>query len=113
MRVDWRFWSTQLATIGIPNIAWKERQYERHIGMPKGRFSALPGFGIQTRRTGLDAYASHRFGWICSASSVRSLGATAFTPSTPAVFLPWLSCVTLRTARKRAALDFVNNFWSL
>src|SRR5450755_1647010 len=34
MRVDWRFWSTQLATIGIPNIACKERQYERHIGMP-------------------------------------------------------------------------------
>jgi hypothetical protein len=36
------FWSTQLAIIGIPNIAWKERQYERHIGMPNGRF--LPFF---------------------------------------------------------------------
>jgi hypothetical protein len=36
--VDWGFWSTPLATIGIPNFAWKERQYERHIGKPSGRF---------------------------------------------------------------------------
>jgi len=36
-RVGWGFWSTQLATIGIPNIAWKERQYETHIGIPSGR----------------------------------------------------------------------------
>src|SRR5438874_13736536 len=37
-RVDWQFWSTQLATFAIPNIAWKERQYERHLGKPNGRF---------------------------------------------------------------------------
>jgi hypothetical protein len=40
--VGWDFWSTPLATIGIPNIAWKERQYETHIGIPNGRF--LPFF---------------------------------------------------------------------
>jgi hypothetical protein len=40
--VGWGFWSTQLATIGIPNIAWKERQYERHIGAQVGlRFAGL------------------------------------------------------------------------
>ena len=31
-------------------------------GIPNGRFSALPGLGIQTRRTGLDGLSSHRFG---------------------------------------------------
>src|SRR3989442_5218364 len=51
-RVDWQFWSTQLATIGIPNIAWKERQYESHIGIPKGRFLPLR-LGIKTRFTGV------------------------------------------------------------
>ncbi len=51
MRVDWKFWSTQLATIGIPNIACKERQYERHIGMPSGRFFPF-FFGIEIRRAG-------------------------------------------------------------
>jgi hypothetical protein len=46
-----------------------------------------------------------------------SAGGTDFTPSTPAVFFPWLSCVTRRTARSLAAsdahqefLDFVNCF---
>ena len=34
------------------------------------------------------------------------------TPSTPAVFFPRLSCVTLRTARYRAALDLSSNRWS-
>src|SRR6266566_5353580 len=37
----------------------------------------------------------------------RSLGLTDLTPSTPAVFLPWLSCVTRRTASRRAASDFI------
>ena len=45
--------------------------------------------------------------------SKRSLGLTDLTPSTPAVFLPWFSCVTRRTASIRAASDFINNFWSL
>src|SRR5450759_4983379 len=55
MRVDWRFWSTQLATIGIPNIACKERQYERHIGMPSGRCFPF-AFGMCTRRAGFGTY---------------------------------------------------------
>jgi len=36
--VGWGFWSTPSAIIGIPNIAWKERQYETHIGIESGRF---------------------------------------------------------------------------
>ncbi len=44
--------------------------------------------------------------------SSRSFAGTDLTPSTPAVFFPWLSCVTRRTASRRAALDFVNSFWS-
>ncbi len=67
MRVDWRFWSTQLATIGIPNIACKERQYERHIGMPSGRFFPF-FFGIDTRRAGSHSYRSE---W--SASMMASI----------------------------------------
>ena len=43
--MGWGFWSTPLATLGIPNVAWKERQYERHIGMPSGRFFILAWFG--------------------------------------------------------------------
>src|SRR2546421_281695 len=41
------------------------------------------------------------------------IGWTDLTPSTPAVFLPWLSWVTRRTARSRADRDFINNFCSL
>src|SRR6516162_2429497 len=40
-------------------------------------------------------------------------GWTDLTPSTPAVFLPWLSWVTRRTARSRADRDFINNFCNL
>ena len=36
---------------------------------------------------------------ICFAMCILSAGGTDFTPSIPAVFFPWLSCVTLRTAR--------------
>lgn len=43
----------------------------------------------------------------------RCFGETDLTPSTPAVFLPWLSCVTRLTAMSLAASDFINNFWSL
>lgn len=39
--------------------------------------------------------------------SRRSLGLTDLTPSTPAVFFPWFSCVTRRTASMRAASDFI------
>src|SRR5215813_12905399 len=46
------------------------------------------------------------------ASAIASLpvGETDFTPSTPAVFLPWLSWVTRRTAKSRADRDLINNF---
>src|SRR5215831_3908740 len=47
------------------------------------------------------------------ASSSLWAGAMDFTPSIPAVFLPWLSCVTRRTAMSRAASDFCNNYCTL
>ncbi len=40
------------------------------------------------------------------------LGAT-FAPSTPAVRFPWLSCVTRRTAKQRAASDFMRSLCTL
>jgi len=40
-----------LATLGIPNIAWKERQYEEHIGIPNGRFFPF-FFGMYVRLAG-------------------------------------------------------------
>src|SRR5947209_9420087 len=82
-------------------------------GIPNGRFSALPGLGIYTRRTGYDFRCLHCLGWIRSTMTSRCVGGTAFTPSTPAVFLPWLSCVTRRTASRRAARDFISSFWSV
>ncbi len=73
--------------------------------MPNGRFSVLPGFGIQTRRVGRGLIAS---GSPSKTTSLeRCAGGTALTPSTPAVFLPWLSWVTRRTAKQRAASDFI------
>jgi hypothetical protein len=82
-------------------------------GIPSGRLSALPGLGIDTRRTGYDFRCLHCLGWIRSTMISRCVGETAFTPSTPAVFLPWLSCVTRRTASRRAARDFISSFWSV
>jgi len=43
----------------------------------------------------------------------RAAGDKDFIPSTPAVFLPVLSWVTLRTANTFADQDFINVFWSL
>ena len=64
-------------------------------GMPSGRFSGVPGLSIHTRRTG--------FTGVCRSMSEMSFsrggGVRFFTPSTPAVFFPVFSCVTLRTAR--------------
>jgi hypothetical protein len=45
-----------------------------------------------------------------SAMTRRSAGFTDFTPSMPAVFLPRLSCVTLRTARSLADWDAHQQF---
>jgi len=68
---------------------------------------------MYTRRTGYDFMCLHCLGWMRSTMTSRWVGETAFTPSTPAVFLPWLSCVTRRTASSRAARDFISSFWSV
>ena len=47
---------------------------------------------------------------MCSTMTSRSFGRTDLTPSIPAVFFPWLSCVTRRTAISRAALDAHQQF---
>jgi hypothetical protein len=79
------------------------------VGIPSGRFSSLPGFGIHTRRVGLD------FPVILSslANFKRISGGSDLTPSTPAVFFPWFSTVTLRTANALLDQDLINVFWSL
>ena len=48
----------------------------------------------------------------CSPNTLSAycFGVTDFIPSTPAVFLPWFSCVTFRTASIRAASDFIKSF---
>lgn len=71
------------------------------VGMPKGRCSSVPGFGIQTRRMGCGEASTFRL-W---ASSRRSGGFRLAMPSTPGVFLPWLSWVTRRTASTLAYQD--------
>ncbi len=83
------------------------------IGMPNGLFSAFPGFGMYIRLTGWGLLCLTRFGCRRSAIFNRCFGWTDLTPSIPAVFLPWFSCVTRRTAISRADLDFIKSFWSL
>jgi len=73
--------------------------------MPKGLFSSVPGLGIQTRRVGFTFDPSFRL----FASLNRATGDRDF-PSTPAVFLPVLSWVTLLTAKHFAYQDFINVF---
>jgi hypothetical protein len=78
-------WTTQ-RTWRYPEVPWLEMQYERQIGRPKGLFSALPGLGIQTRRTGCALI-------VCGVRSRvtrsgRRAAETALTPSTPASVLP-------------------------
>jgi hypothetical protein len=77
--------------------------------MPKGRFSSVPGFGIHTRLVGLTFEPSFRL----LISFKRAAGDKDFNPSTPAVFLPVLSWVTLRTDKALADQDFISVFWSL
>lgn len=43
----------------------------------------------------------------------RCFGVSDLMPSTPAVFFPQLSWVTLRTANTLADQEFINVFWSL
>jgi len=70
-------------------------------GNPNGLRSSDPGFGIHTRRTGAAL--------VTESQGMRErqplLGGQGLTPSTPAVFFPWLSWVTLRTARTFADQD--------
>lgn len=79
------------------------------VGMPKGRFSALPGLGIQTLLTALilDLKSIALISW------KRWAGVRDLTPSTPAVFFPWLSCVTRLTDKHLAHQDFISSRWSL
>src|SRR5262249_30718753 len=77
----------------------------RMVGIPSGRFSVLPGLGIQTRRTGCGFSVR-----VSAATRARRWGGVrALLPSTPAVCLPRLSCVTRRTARHFADQDFISN----
>ena len=93
----------------LPQTLLKEVQCEYTVGIPRGRFSFRPGFGIKTLRVGFD------FPVIDSslASSRRATGDMDLTPSTPAVFFPWFSCVTRRTAKTLLDQDLINVFWSL
>ncbi len=67
-----------------PQSLLKEVHYEHTVGIPNGRFSSLPGFGIQTLRVGLDFPVSLSF----LARDKRASGGRDLTPSTPAVLLP-------------------------
>jgi hypothetical protein len=84
-------------------------QYAQGIGIPRGRLSGLPRFGIHVRRSGVAVRVS------CSwpASRHRWAGGKDFTPSIPAGCFPRLSWVTRRTAHKRAYQDLVNRLWRL
>lgn len=93
----------------IPKLSWIEVQYGHTVGIPNGRFSSRPGLGIQTLLVGLDLPVSFN----CPVSSRRAFGDSDLTPSTPAVFFPWFSTVTRRTASTLLDQDLINVFWSL
>src|SRR5262249_11440555 len=93
----------------IPNKLAQEMQYAAHIGMPSGRSSSFPGLGTQILRTG--------FAGACRSSAEISFslcgGVRLFMPSTPAVFFPLFSWVTLRTARLFALQDAMRSILRL
>ena len=78
------------------------------MGIPSGRFSSLPGFGIQTLRVGLLLPVNLS----CPMSFIRASGDRFLTPSTPAVFFPLFSVVTRRTAKALFDQDLSSVFWS-
>jgi len=78
------------------------------VGIPKGRFSSVPGFGIQILRVGFD----FRFNFRHLTSFRHASGDSTFLPSTPAVFLLVLCWVTLRTAKHLQDQDLIKAFWS-
>lgn len=80
------------------------------VGIPKGRFSLLPGFGIHTLFTG--AGFDQGLTKLLTRISL-SLGVRDFKPSMPAVFLPVLSWVTFLTARHLADQEFSSNLCNL
>src|SRR3954468_7488074 len=71
-------------------------QYERHIGIPRGRSLPL-ALGMYTRRTGLACQQ----GWpiIVATSFPRAVGVLTRTLSTPGVSLPRFCCVARLTLR--------------
>ena len=86
--------------------AWSARS--KIVGIPRGRFSSVAGLGIQTRRTGCVSWCRLR---VFTTASLW-VGVKDFLPSTPAVFFPWLSCVTRRVANSLADQDFISSLWS-
>ena len=78
-------------------------------GIPSGRRSVFPGFGIYTRRTGCGAGISLS----CLANWILSSGLMRAILSMPGVFFPALSCATRRTAKSRAGHDAVRSRCSL
>src|SRR4028119_87205 len=79
------------------------------VGMPSGRFSSVPGLGIHTLLVGL-AFPEN---FNVVTKSRRASGDRALTPSTPAVFFAWLSCVTRLTERHLPDQECISVFWSL
>ena len=71
------------------------------MGIPNGRFSSLPGLGIQTLRVGLDLPV------ILSSltNSIRASGDNVFIPSTPAVFKPRVFDVASSRTNKGFGVD--------
>ena len=92
-----------------PQTLLEEVQCEYTIGIPKGRFSSVPGLGIQTLLVDFAFWDNLNL----ATSLSLWAGVRDFTPSTPAVLFPRLSCETRRTARHLAAQDLINVFWSL
>lgn len=79
------------------------------VGIESGLFSTSePGFGIHTLRVG----AAFLPNFSDFTKIRRAAGDRLFCPSTPAVFLPRLSCVTLRTAKHLADQECNKVFWS-
>src|SRR3954466_8001782 len=79
-----------------PEPPCEEGQYERHIGIPRGR--SLPmALGMYTRRAG----PARQQGWpiIVATSSPRAVGVLTRTLSTPGVSLPRFCCVARLTLR--------------
>jgi hypothetical protein len=76
------------------------------VGVPNGLVSVLPSLGMLTRRVGFAFPVNLNL----PTRLIGCFGVRALTPSTPAVFLPWLSYVTRRTAIHFADPDLIRVF---